>query len=174
MVERARWSELSSTLAYQLLQLRGDVFVVEQACAYADLDGHDAEDSAEHRWLTDPAGTGTVVACLRVVDDWEHAGARRIGRVVTRADFRGRGLAARLVRSVIDEVGARTELTLHAQAHLVDWYGQFGFLPDGPEYLDDGIPHVPMVRPGGRDARASTGVGPSAPWLPHAGRAPLD
>jgi ElaA protein len=145
MVERARWSELSSTLAYQLLQLRGDVFVVEQACAYADLDGHDAE-----------------------------AGARRIGRVVTRADFRGRGLAARLVRSVIDEVGARTELTLHAQAHLVDWYGQFGFLPDGPEYLDDGIPHVPMVRPGGRDARASTGVGPSAPWLPHAGRAPLD
>lgn len=149
MVERARWSELSSSLAYQLLQLRGDVFVVEQACAYADLDGHDAEESAEHRWLTDPAGTGVVVACLRVVDDWERDGARRIGRVVTHPNFRGLGLAARLVRSVVDDAGSCTELTLHAQSHLVDWYSQFGFGPDGPEYVDVGIPHVPMRRPRG-------------------------
>lgn len=149
MVHRARWSELTPAIGYELLQLRCEVFVVEQSCAYLDLDGRDVESSAEHRWLVDPAGTGRVLACLRVVDDLEHPGARRIGRVVTRPEARGQGLAARLVDSVVEDVGAGTELTLHAQAHLADWYRRFGFEAVGPEYVDDGIPHVPMLRAAG-------------------------
>jgi ElaA protein len=153
MVHRARWSELSPSTAYELLQLRCEVFVVEQACAYLDVDGRDVEPTAEHRWVEDPGGSGTVVACLRVIDDRERPGVRRIGRVVCRADARGKGLSGGLVRSVVDDLGGRTELTLSAQAHLADWYRTFGFEVCGPHFVDDGILHVPMMRPAGAPAQ---------------------
>lgn len=124
---------------YGILQLRSQVFVVEQACAYLDLDARDVEPTARQYWFE--ADDGAVVATARMLDDGD---ARRIGRIATRADYRGTGLAGRL----IDHFLATTSgpWRLEAQAHLADWYGRYGFTIDGPEYLEDGIPHVPMLR----------------------------
>ncbi len=69
---------------------------------------------------------------------------RRIGRVATASSARGRGLAADLMRSAVDECDGRL-VRLDAQAHLSGWYARFGFVVDGDEFLEDGIPHLPMT-----------------------------
>lgn len=125
---------------YELLRLRVDVFVVEQNCPYPELDGRDLEPNAELWWLEDD---GRVVATLRVLT--EPSGERRIGRVATRIDRRGGGLAARMIRTATDEL--KGPLVLDAQSHLHDWYAEFGFAQDGPEFVEDGIDHIPMRRP---------------------------
>jgi ElaA protein len=119
------------------------VFVVEQACPYPELDGRDTEPETEHRWL--PGADGAPVgAYLRVLTD-AASGGRRIGRVVTAPASRGHGLAGRLVDAVLADHGGGP-LVLDAQAHLEHWYARWGFTADGPEFLEDGIPHVPMRR----------------------------
>jgi len=135
-VHAASFAELSTTTLYELLRLRSEVFVVEQACVYADIDGRDLEPTTRHLWISEG---GTVAAYLRVLDDGD---VLRIGRVVTAATHRHQGLAGRLVEAAL----ATTEgpVVLHAQSYLTAWYEAFGFRADGPEYLDDGIPHVPM------------------------------
>jgi ElaA protein len=133
------FADLAARELYGILRLRSEVFVVEQAAAYLDPDGRDLEPAARQLWFEDD--DGAVVATARVLDDGD---ARRIGRIATRADHRGRGLAAQLVQHFL--ATAAPPWRLDAQAHLVTWYGSFGFRPDGPEYDDDGIPHVPMVR----------------------------
>ena len=153
MVHRCVGPSLPAPVLYELLALRAEIFVVEQNCAYLDPDGRDLAPSTEHRWLT--GDDGRIVAALRVIDDPERAGSRRIGRVVCRRDSRRGGLAARLVRSVVEEQPPATGLTLHAQSHLVGWYGGLGFAVDGAEFVEDGIPHTPMQRPPA--ARGSTG-----------------
>jgi ElaA protein len=136
-----RWSrlaELTPVELYALLRLRVDVFVVEQACAYPDLDGRDAEPDAWHAWIE--GDDGGPVATLRVLR--EPDGTHRIGRVVTAPAARGRGLAGALVRDALARVDGT--VVLHAQSHLAGWYAGFGFVPDGPDYVEDGIPHTPM------------------------------
>jgi ElaA protein len=65
--------------------------------------------------------------------------------VATAVPARGQGLAARLMERALDLIGAAPAV-LGAQSYLVDWYARFGFVPSGPEYLEDGIPHTPMRR----------------------------
>jgi ElaA protein len=131
------FAELDPRELYGILRLRAEVFVVEQACAYLDVDGRDLEPATRQLWFEDD--TGAVVATARVLDDGD---ARRIGRITTRPDHRGQGLAARLVEHFLaSTVGP---WRLDAQSYLVDWYTRFGFVVDGPEYVEDGIPHVPM------------------------------
>jgi ElaA protein len=123
---------------YAALRLRAAVFVVEQACAYLDPDGRDLESGTTHLWLATP--DGTVAAYLRVLT--EPAGGHRIGRVVTDPAHRGHRLAAQLVDHALALVDG--PVVLDAQSHLVHVYARHGFEPDGPEFLDDGIPHTPM------------------------------
>ena len=130
--------DLPPSLLYELLALRVDVFVVEQACPYRELDGRDLESSARLVWATRGE---TVVATLRVLD--EGSGVIRIGRVATALEARGVGIGALIVRRAIALAGGRP-VVLAAQAHLAEWYGQFGFIRDGDDYLEDGIPHTPM------------------------------
>jgi ElaA protein len=138
----ATLAELDARTLYELLRLRVDVFVVEQACRYAELDGRDTEPGAVHLWLTaDP--TGRPVAYLRILD--EPDGTARIGRVAVARQARGTGLAARLMDAALARVGNRA-CVLDAQSYLVDFYERHGFTATGPEYLEDGIPHVPMRR----------------------------
>jgi len=134
------FADLGAVTAYQLWALRSRVFVVEQDCPYLDLDGRDLEPGTRHWWVE---RDGVPVATLRVLDDGD---VWRIGRVATALAWRGHGLAARLVRAVLDGAGERA-VVLDAQSHLVDWYAALGFVPDGPGFLDDGIPHTPMRRP---------------------------
>ena len=135
----ARSSELDAPTLYALLRLRVDVFVVEQECPYPELDGRDLEPSTVHVWTSDVEGP---TAYLRVLDDGDIA---RIGRVCTRADARGSGLAAQLMQAALAQSAGRT-VVLDAQSYLAGWYARFGFVADGPEFIEDGIPHIPMRR----------------------------
>lgn len=126
---------------YALLKLRVDVFVVEQACAYPELDGVDAEPGTEHLWVE---VDGEPVATLRTYVDAD--GEQHLGRVATAAAHRGHGHAALLLSEALRRVGERP-VTIGAQTYLEGWYARFGFERCGPDYLEDGIPHLPMRRP---------------------------
>lgn len=132
--------ELSVGEAYACWRLRQDVFVVEQHCPYPDLDGRDEEPGTVHVRLLEG---DDLLGYLRILDDGDHA---RIGRVVLAPAARGRGLADDLMRAALNTVGDRASV-LDAQAPLAAWYARFGYHVSGPEFLDDGIPHVPMTRP---------------------------
>ena len=133
--------ELDPATLYRILKLRSDVFVVEQDCAYDDLDGRDLEPDARQLWVE---RDGEVLATLRLLTDPN--GEARIGRVVTAASARGERLAAALMRRAIELAGGRS-VVLAAQSYLEGWYAGFGFARDGAEFVEDGIPHVPMRRP---------------------------
>jgi ElaA protein len=142
----ASFRDLDTTTLYAILKLRGDVFVVEQKCPYGDLDGRDTEPGTRHVWL---ARGDDILAYLRILDDGEH---ERIGRVLTAPAARGAGLAQRLMTEALTVIGNRPSV-LDAQAHLVAFYARFGYRPTGPEFMEDGIPHVPMSRAAPRPAR---------------------
>ncbi len=142
----ATWADVDVFVAYALMRLRSDVFVVEQDCVYPDLDGRDTEPGHQQRGVPDPDDPTRVLAYLRVLVDGPR---RRIGRVVTAPAARGRGLAARLVSDVVVELGGSGAIVLDAQSHLAHWYARFGFVRDGEDFVEDGIPHTPMARPAG-------------------------
>lgn len=153
-VRAARLTELDPVTLYALLRLRVDVFVVEQECAYPELDGVDVEPSTEHLWIE---VDGAPVATLRTLVDG--AGTHHLGRVATRVEHRGRGYAAALVQEALARIGPHP-VQIAAQAHLEGWYERFGFHRDGEDYLEDGIPHLPMIRPELTPRRGSPSSGP--------------
>ena len=151
-VRIAPFADLSGATVHDIAKLRVDVFVVEQDCAYAELDGRDTEPATRHLWVE---RDGDVLAYLRVLDDGP---CLRVGRVVTRRDSRGRGLAAGLIEAALDHCGTRRPVELSAQAHLERWYARWGFVASGAPYDEVGILHVPMRRP-----PATTSVGSAGP-----------
>jgi ElaA protein len=142
VLREARFAELTPAELYGILRLRVDVFVVEQTCPYPELDGRDAEPGTVHLWYADDEGT--TLATIRVLENGDD---RAIGRVATAVGARGRGLSAELIRRGIELCGGRT-IDIGAQAYLESWYERFGFVRSGPDYLEDGIPHLPMRREG--------------------------
>ena len=121
------------------------MFVVEQATPYPELDGRDLLAETRHFWLESPEGQ--VISTLRLME--EHpAGQKafRIGRVCTKRSDRGHGHTARLLQAALAEVGDYP-CHINAQTYLEEMYRRHGFVRDGDEFLDDGIPHVPMVKP---------------------------
>lgn len=136
-VEVTSFEHLDPAVAYAVWKLRQDVFVVEQDCAYPDLDGRDAEPGTRHVLLRDGAD---VLGYARVLDEGDHW---RIGRVVLARAARGRGLADELMLAAVQAAPHR-DVVLDAQTPLGGWYATFGFVVDGPEFLEDGIPHTPM------------------------------
>ncbi|UOZ11048.1 GNAT family N-acetyltransferase [Amycolatopsis sp. WQ 127309] len=132
--------ELTAAQLHDILRLRVDVFVVEQKAAYPELDGRDLLPDTRHLWFSDDSG---VMSYLRVLLD--PGGIRRIGRVVTAAQARGQGLAARLMDAALT---IPAEYVLDAQTYVQGFYARYGFVAEGPEYTDDdGIPHIRMRRP---------------------------
>src|ERR1700676_4790859 len=147
-VHRSWAKDLDTATLYELLKLRVEVFVVEQACPYPELDGRDLRAETRHFWLE--GADGEVISTLRLME--EHAGgekAFRIGRVCTRRTARGHGHTTRLLQAALAEVGDYP-CRIDAQTYLEDMYAQHGFVRVGDEFLDDGVPHVPMARPGTR------------------------
>jgi ElaA protein len=141
VVCRAHARDLDVETLYAILRLRAEVFVVEQAAAYLDLDGRDFEVGCLQLWS--PGTAGPVAATARVLVE---GGGHRIGRVCTAPAARHRGLAAALVRAALDHVGGGPVI-IDAQSYLTDWYERFGFAPTGREFVDDdGIAHTEMVR----------------------------
>ena len=127
---------------YAILRLRSEVFIVEQDCPYQDVDGRDLEPGARHVWLAGP--DTEPVAYLRILD--EPGGGTRIGRVCVSPRARRLGHAGTLLAAALDEVGDR-ESVLDAQTYALALYEAAGFVPDGAEFMEDGIPHIPMRRP---------------------------
>lgn len=153
VVPRRSWAQdLDAATLYELLKLRVEVFVVEQACPYPELDGRDLLPETRHFWLEESDGSdpGAVIATLRLME--EHVGGDktfRIGRVCTKRNARGRGHTTRLLQAALAEVGDYP-CRIDAQTYLEEMYAGHGFVRDGAEFLEDGIPHVPMVRNGMR------------------------
>ena len=143
-VRASRFAGLDAATLYALLRLRVDVFVVEQACPYPELDGRDTEPDTVHLWVE---RDGRVVGCLRLLAEPALPAAPaqwRIGRVCVDTIARGEGLAEALVRAALTRCDG--PVVLDAQSYLAGWYQRLGFTAGGPEFVEDGIPHVPMRR----------------------------
>ncbi|MHA7881079.1 MAG: GNAT family N-acetyltransferase [Saccharospirillum sp.] len=153
------FDQLDTQTLYRLLQLRTQVFVVEQNCPYQDLDGRDFE-----AWHLLGFQQGELVALARLLPPQGPNGAVSIGRVITAATVRGQGLGDVLMRRAVQETERRfpqQAIHLSAQAHLVSFYARFGFVAQGSNYLEDGIEHCLMIRPA--SLTASVGAPASVP-----------
>jgi ElaA protein len=140
-IHAAPVDELSVRTFHDIVRLRLAVFVVEQGCPYPELDGRDLLSTTMHVWIEDG---GEVVSYLRVYPGAD--GATWIGRVVTARAQRNRGLGARLMARALELAGRPVRIS--AQAQLEAWYAGFGFVRCGDDFIEDGIPHTPMVLDG--------------------------
>jgi ElaA protein len=135
---------LTTSELYKILAARSEVFVVEQDCVYQDPDDHD--QSAFHLW--GQSDGQQLAAYLRILPPGEKYPEASLGRVLTRAAWRGTGLGKVLVAEGIAhswQLFPHIPLRISAQAHLETFYGAFGFLAISPPYDEDGIPHIEML-----------------------------
>lgn len=139
-LRRILGNELDAAALYKALALRAAVFIVEQNCPYVDMDGRDLVPDTLHILAE---ADGELVGYLRVLS--ESDGTRRIGRVCSSLAARGTGMGALLMTDAVTAIGA-TESVLAAQTYARGFYRKFGYEDDGPEFLEDGIPHIPMRR----------------------------
>ncbi|MEE8307314.1 MAG: GNAT family N-acetyltransferase [Gammaproteobacteria bacterium] len=149
-----QWScfdELTTHDLYEVLKLRQAVFVVEQDCAYQDVD--DVDQSAWHLlgWQRPQKPNRELVAYLRLVFPGIKYPEPSIGRVLTAASARRRGLGMRLTQEALVQATREypgQSLRISAQQYLADFYKEVGFQIVSEPYDEDGIPHVEMVRMG--------------------------
>ena len=130
---------------YDVLQLRSEVFVVEQDCVYQDLDGKDRK--ALHVIGKDE--NRKIVAYTRLFDAGDYFENASIGRVVVAKDARAFGYGHDIMKASIAAISTnyQTEtIKISAQTYLRKFYNSHGFIQIGEEYLEDGIPHIAMIR----------------------------
>ena len=140
------FDSLTLTELYAPLQLRSEVFVVEQTCAFQDIDGQD--QAATH--LLGHTETGELAAYTRLFNAGISYPEASIGRVVTSPKFRRYGLGRELLRQSIAAIATlfgEQPIQIGAQLYLKEFYESFGFRQHGEGYLEDGIPHIHMIRP---------------------------
>ncbi|MDX8342604.1 GNAT family N-acetyltransferase [Rossellomorea sp. YZS02] len=137
------FTDLSTHELYELLQVRTEVFVVEQECAYLEVDGKDL-----HSYHLYKEENGEVVAYARLLPAGVSYEQPSIGRVLVKEGYRGKGLASELVKrglAFIHEEWGQQPVKIQAQEYLREFYGSFGFRAITETYLDDGIPHIDMI-----------------------------
>ncbi|MBW3112469.1 GNAT family N-acetyltransferase [Bacillus sp. MCCB 382] len=137
------FTDLSTHELYELLQVRTEVFVVEQECAYLEVDGKDLHSYHLYR-----EENGEVVAYARLLPAGVSYEQPSIGRVLVKEGYRGKGLANELVKrglAFIHEEWGQQQVKIQAQEYLREFYGSFGFRAITETYLDDGIPHIDMI-----------------------------
>ena len=128
---------------YAYLQLRSEVFVVEQNCVYQDLDGID--QLSKHVLVYQEE---QLIACARIVPASVLYDTISIGRVIVAPGHRGKSLGHQLMTYCVEQIVSlfnTDKIVLSAQAHLQGFYAQHGFTAIGEQYLEDGIPHVKML-----------------------------
>ncbi|MEM8585315.1 MAG: GNAT family N-acetyltransferase [Bacteroidota bacterium] len=140
-----RFDQLSAHLLYAIIQLRNEVFVVEQDCVYQDADGQDG--SAIH--LCGFGEANELVAYARVLPKGTtYEDYPSIGRIIVSKSSRGLNLGTALVKRAIQECKSKfggEGIAISAQCYLLDFYSKLGFVAEGEEYLEDGIPHKKMM-----------------------------
>ena len=139
---------LSNRQLYQVLQLRQEVFAVEQDSIYVDPDGLDLDAVHMMYWEGEK-----LLAYQRCLPPGLQEAESTLGRIVVAEDARGRNLGRELVRRGIEHNLQRwpdADIRIHAQAYLETFYAELGFVTEGDIYDLDGIPHLEMVlaRPG--------------------------
>lgn len=146
----AAFDELDAATLCAVLAARQDVFVLEQQCLYADIDGKDQR--AFHligREQELQQNSQELVAYLRCFAPGDHYPEAALGRVLTVQSARGRGVGKQLMAEGIRRVAQYfpgSAIRISAQAHLERFYREFGFLRDSDTYLEDGIPHIAMLK----------------------------
>lgn len=137
------FDELDPHELYQILRLRSEVFVVEQNCAYLDPDNKDQRSFHLSGW-----DNSFLVAYARLLPPGLAFEEASIGRVVTHAHYRktgaGKALMNRAIEKTLQQFNVPT-IRIGAQLYLLSFYKSLGFQPSGPEYLEDGIPHIEML-----------------------------
>ena len=139
-----RFNELSTTELYNLLQLRSEVFVVEQNCVYQDIDYKDQK--AVHLI---GEYEGKTVAYARLFKPKDYFEKASIGRVIVKPDYRHLKLGHELMREAIQVVKTsfgESQITISAQLYLQRFYESHGFVAMSEVYLEDDIPHIEMKR----------------------------
>ena len=142
LVHCKEFEELSLTELHDLLLLRNEVFIVEQNCAYQDIDGLDHD--AEHILVYD---RDALLAYARI---FYTPSKCIIGRVIVKSNFRKQGLGHLVMVTAMDRAQIKNPFTevleLSAQTYLLKFYESHGFSTVGSEYLEDNIPHIKMRR----------------------------
>ena len=137
------FNELTAKELYDILWQRCDIFVVEQACPYPDIDGADLKAWQLFAYAED----GVLAASMRLLPAGVTYDAFAMGRVAVANSFRGRGIAREMMERAIDfarnEFGEKL-IKIGAQEYLLSFYSSLGFRPISEVYLEDGIPHVDM------------------------------
>ncbi len=144
--EFVAFDAMSAQQLYAVLQLRSEVFMLEQDCVFQDMDGADAQ--AMHLLGTD-AEVDELVAYARCFAPGVKFAQASIGRVLTRSSMRGCGLGHVLMKKAMAGLVAQwgeQAIRIGAQARLEDFYRQHGFSGVGQPYIEDGIPHIEMLR----------------------------
>ena len=139
-----RFNELSASELYQLLQLRSEVFVVEQNCVYQDIDGKD-EKALHLLGKID----NKVVAYSRIFKPKDYFENASIGRVAIAEKYRAQKWGHQLMQEAISGIENNfgiQSITISAQLYLKKFYETHGFVQIGETYLEDGIPHIEMLR----------------------------
>jgi ElaA protein len=137
------FNSLSVNELYQILQLRSQVFVVEQNCIYQDIDAKD-----DFAWHVLGKDGDKIIAYLRFFKSGDYFESSSIGRVVVADRHRKKGLAKMLMQEAMTylfEHLNEKKITLSAQTYLTQFYNNLGFCQVGEGYLEDGIPHIKMV-----------------------------
>ena len=140
-----KFEELTVNELYAIMRLRAEVFVVEQNCPYQDADGKDLK--AWHLMGSD--AEGELVAFSRLLPTGVSYEEVSIGRVVSSPKVRGTGAGKELMTQSLAEIEklfGNVPVRIGAQLYLKTFYESFGFVLQGEEYLEDGIPHVEMLR----------------------------
>lgn len=138
-----KFSDLTIDQLYEIFKIRAEIFVVEQNCAYQDVDSRDK--GAYHLFLEN---NNEIIAYLRILPKGISYEEVSIGRVLTKESYRKRGLSRDLmdkaIAFVIDTLGEK-EIRISAQVYLQEFYKSFGFKTVSDIYLEDGIEHIEML-----------------------------
>lgn len=143
-IQEKKFSDLSLTQLYELLQLRSEVFVVEQDCVYQDVDGKDQKALHILGYQNE-----RLVAYTRIFNKNDYLEEASIGRVVVAKEARQHSYGKEIMQASIEAVEKNYNtktIVLSAQTYLKKFYNELGFFEVGAEYLEDGIPHIKMKR----------------------------
>ncbi|GAL65387.1 GNAT family N-acetyltransferase [Jejuia pallidilutea] len=138
------FKELSTDNLYQLLQLRSEVFVVEQDCVYQDIDGKDQKALHVLGFKNE-----VLVAYTRIFKPGDYFNEASIGRVVVKKNERAFKYGYAIMEASIKAISTyfnETTIKISAQEYLKQFYTNLGFHQQGTSYLEDGIPHIAMYK----------------------------
>jgi len=143
-IEVKSFDELSKKELYELLQLRGEVFVVEQDCVYREVDGKDERALHMLGWED-----GILVAYARCFKSGDYFDQAAIGRILVRENYRKLGYGHQITKASIKAIKTKykaDKIKISAQTYLVIFYESHGFKTTGDRYMEDGIPHIAMIK----------------------------